>query len=87
MLGTLGSNRGGKSTKAKMPQTLLWCLQGRICRITVSHAAAGAPTVFGLRTPLIPHVLVFKKILFPKSLGPSPGSSSPRFLPGGDCDD
>lgn len=75
MLGiTQGSNRGGeKSTKAKIPPNSPVVLQNGSPYHWQGHAATGAPTVFGLRTPLIPHVLVLKKILFPKSLAPPQG--------------
>lgn len=69
-----GSNRGGKkSTKAKILPNSPVVLQNRSPYHWQGRLPTGAPTVFGLRTPLIPYVLVLKKIIFPKSLDPPQG--------------
>ena len=57
-----GSNRGGKkSTKAKISPNSPVVLQNRSPNRWQGRPPTGAPTVFGLRTPLILHVVVFKK--------------------------
>ena len=58
------SNRGGKkSTKAKISPNSPVVLQNRSPNHGQGRPPTGAPTVFGLRTPLILHV-VLKKFSF-----------------------